>query len=481
MGDAGIGAVAVHLGLMAGDLIVRRRLHDHAPFGVNDAGEGVCLLGLVAEDSCQHLDHVGVGVVVIVKKNEMVERLMDGFGSGAADLVTAVGGGAGGEGGEGHGVIVPPRPVARLSALDSRTVTSTFTLTSGATSSAGTIGRFTMATPPPLGVILTGGMGTRLQPLTPDLPKAMVPLLNRPLIAYGLDLLAGMGLRELVVVVGGSDEQTGPCALEHTPPRTTVSLAVQLAPNGPGDAVASVGDALNARPVVVLAVDTVLRGADLRDHLDAFIASGAAAWLPLAFTDRPKEMGIAEIDGDRIVTLEEKPQEPRSNLACIGLWLLAPEAVERVRRNSTINSKGESDLTGTIATMLNEGAHIGGRSFAGQWLDCGSLVGLLQAQSALLEDVPPMTFAASGSAAHGEVRTESLVHVAGSELRGPVLLGEDVEIEDCVLGPEVVIGAGARLRGVRLEHALVAPGAQIEGGEHAAVVVTTKGAIVSAG
>jgi glucose-1-phosphate thymidylyltransferase len=332
----------------------------------------------------------------------------------------------------------------------------------------------------PLGVVLTGGLGTRLRPLTPDLPKALVPLLNKPLVTYGLDLLAAMGLRELVVVVGGGDQRTGPTALGHAPVGSTVRLAEQPAPKGPGDAVASVGAALDGRVVVVLAVDTVLQGGDIQTQLDAFTASDDVAWLPLARTDRPSEMGIALLDGDHIVELEEKPREPKSDLACVGLWLLRPEAIERLRTDPLINAKGESDLTGTIATMLAEDRPVGGREFTGRWLDGGSLVGLLNAQSVLLRDLPPVAFATPGNRSEGAVMTESSVQVTGSELHGPVMLGKDVLIADCVLGPEVVVGDGARLRGVRLQRAMVAPGAHAEGGEYHDIVITSKGAIASA-
>jgi glucose-1-phosphate thymidylyltransferase len=311
------------------------------------------------------------------------------------------------------------------------------------------------------------------------MPKSLVPLLNRPLVTYGLDLLAGMGLTELVVVVGGGDARTGPCALENRPAGTSIELAEQPTPKGSGDAAIAPGSLLDDRVVVVLAVDTVLQGADLRPHLDAFAASDAVAWLPLAHTDRPREMGIALLDGDRVVELEEKPQEPKSNLACVGLWLLAPDAIERLRTDPVINAKGESDLTATIAAMLEEGRHVGGREFAGRWLDGGSLSGLLGAQSALLRDLPAVALAAPGGGPAAAM-TESSMHVIGSELHGPVMLGKDVRIEDCVLGPEVVVGDGANLRGMRLQRALVAPGAHAEGGEYHDIVITSEGVIASA-
>jgi len=327
----------------------------------------------------------------------------------------------------------------------------------------------------PLGVLLTGGMGTRLRPLTPTLPKSLVPLLNRPLVSYGLDLLAQMGLSELVVVVGGADPLTAQCALDNAPAGSTVTIAEQPTPKGSGDAVISVGDALDGRDVVVLAVDTVLRGADadLRAQLATWQASDCVAWLPLAVTDRPKEMGIAVVEHERVIALEEKPANPRSNLACVAVWMLRPLVIERLRTNPIINPKGESDLTATIAALLDEGASVGGAAFDGKWLDGGSLVGLLAAQSALLAELPAVAYS-NGANSEGDDK-----NIVRSQLQGSVLLGANVQLTDCVLGPDVVVGEGAHLTGVRLQRALVAPGATVEGGEYHDVVITPSGEIAS--
>ena len=338
---------------------------------------------------------------------------------------------------------------------------------------------------PPLGVLLTGGRGTRLQPLTPALPKSLVPLLDRPLVAHGLALLAELGLREIVVVVGGDDALTGPAALRHAPDGVAVRVAVQAQPRGPGDALACVGDALEGRVVVVLAVDTVLRGHDLLRQLSAFERSGAVGWLPLHETDRPREMGIAELAdggrGERIVTLEEKPAAPRSNLACVGVWMLAPAAVARVRGDPVINARGESDLTATVAALLREGHVVGGARVPGRWLDTGSLGALLATQAALLGELTPgPPFVAPGCELTGVVRSLDGATVAASRLVGPLLIASAARIDGCELGPDVVVGEGAVLSGVTLRHALVAPGAHLEGGVYECVVVTSDGVVTSA-
>ena len=313
---------------------------------------------------------------------------------------------------------------------------------------------------PVLGVVLTGGLGTRLRPLTPSLPKAMIPLLNRPLVAYAVEMLASAGIAEVAVVVSARDERTGAAARRAAPAGTRLSLAVQAEPRGSADAVLSVGAALAGRHAVVIAVDTVLTGGSLAPHVARFTSGGDAARVILHATDRPREMGIVELadDGERVVHLEEKPAAPRSNLALVAVWMLAPPAVERLRSAPHVNRRGEHDLSGTLAAMVGEGARLAGSLWEGEWLDGGSLAGLLHAQERLLAAGPPPPIPPGA-------------RIAGSTLTGRVLVGDGARIERSRLGPDVVVGAGAVLEGVRLERALVAPGARLAGGEYWDVIV----------
>ncbi len=300
---------------------------------------------------------------------------------------------------------------------------------------------------PPLGVILTGGRATRLRPLSDDMPKSLIPLLNRPLIAYSIGLLAAAGLREVVVVVGPKDEATGPAAIASAPRGVTVTVAVQREPKGSGDAMTSVGDALEGRHVVVAAVDTVLVG-ELAPHVEAFMASGYDAWYVLHVTDRPHGMGIVVLEGDRVLHLEEKPAEPRSNLALVGIWMVAPDVVAEMRAHPHVSPRGEVELSGTLSVMHKQGRPMGGSVFDGDWLDTGTLPALLSAQGALLGDRAS-------------------------------LVAADAVVEESRLGPNVVVGAGAVLRGVTLSHALVVSGAQVEGVEASHVVVARAGQVIS--
>ena len=318
-----------------------------------------------------------------------------------------------------------------------------------------------------LGVVLTGGLGRRLHPLTLELPKSMVPLLNRPLVAYALDLLTGAGIEEVVVVVGGDDEKTGPAVMAASRPGLRIEVASQPEPRGSGDALLSVGAALDNRLVVVIAVDTLLDGGTLAPHVAAFGDGDEVARVILHTTNRPHDMGIVELspDGERITHFEEKPAEPRSNLALVGVWMLTPVVVDRLRSAPHVNSNGEVDLSGTIAEMVSEGAYLSGSIWEGRWFDGGSLTGLLHAQEWLLE-------------LHGSAAPPVSARLVEAKLGGHVLLGEDVLVERSQLGPSVVIGDGATITDACLVRALVAPGACLDGGFYEDVVVTPAGKVV---
>jgi glucose-1-phosphate thymidylyltransferase len=297
-------------------------------------------------------------------------------------------------------------------------------------------------------VVLTGGRATRLRPLSEGMPKSLIPLLNRPLIGYSLDLLRSAGITEVVVVVGPQDNRTEAVAREAAPEGMTLHFAVQHEPKGSGDALLAAGPVLDGRHVVVAAVDTVLRGGEekpgsLHEQVRAFLASGNDAWYVLHETDRPREMGIVVLDGERVVHLEEKPAEPRSNLALVGVWMVSPRAVERLRANPALSIRGEVELSGTLASMHAEGFPMGGAEYRGDWLDTGTLASLLATQRALL-DVP-------------------------------ALVAPDASVEGCTLGMNVVVGSGARLRNCTLRDVLVAPGARLEDIVASSEVITADG------
>lgn len=331
----------------------------------------------------------------------------------------------------------------------------------------------------PLGVILNAGLGTRLRPITPALPKALVPVLNRPLIDYSMDFLTSLGLGEIVLVVSPGDDATELRAREVAPPGVEVHVAIQEDARGIGDAVVSAGALLDGRNAVVLAADTLLIG-DRERYVERFETSSAAAGLVLAPVEDPRAFGVAVLEGDHVVDLDEKPEQPRSNLALVGLWLLGAEAIARLRTDPVINAKGESDLTATIAAMLAEGADVRGWCTTGAWLDAGTVEGLLDAHKRLLAALGASGRLAGNATVTGALAVGVGAEATGSHLVGPLILGTDTCIEDSVVAWSV-LGDGAKVRGARLEHCVVLPGAVVLGGSYRDVVFTATGEMVGPG
>ena len=324
-------------------------------------------------------------------------------------------------------------------------------------------------------MILNAGLGTRLRPITPTTPKALVPVMDRPLIDYGVEFLEGLGIREIAVVVSPGDDATLERARASASPGVEVHQAVQAEARGIGDAVISAGDLIEDRTVVVLAADTLLI-ADTAQYVRQFEAAKATAGVVLAPVEDPRSFGVAVLDGDRVTDLEEKPAEPRSNLALVGVWLLSPDAIERVRTNPVINKKGESDLTATIAELVAEGADVRGWCTPGQWLDAGTVEGLLATHAVLLNELAAYGNLDGNCHWTGTISLGDGAWARGSQLYGPVLIGAAAAVEESEVASSVV-GANAVVQGARLEGCVVLPGARVVGGTYRNVVITAAGEV----
>lgn len=299
--------------------------------------------------------------------------------------------------------------------------------------------------------------------------------MDRPLIDYGVEFLEGLGISEIVVVVSPGDDATLERARLSASAGVQVHQAVQVEARGIGDAVISAGDLIEDRTVVVLAADTLLIGDDAQ-YVRDFEAANATAGLVLAPVDDPRSFGVAVLDGDRVTDLEEKPAEPRSNLALVGVWLLSPSAIERVRANPVINKKGESDLTATIGELVAEGADVRAWCTPGQWLDAGTVEGLLATHAVLLTDLAAYGNLDGNCHWTGNISLGDGAWARGSQLYGPVLIGASAAIEESEVASSVV-GANAVVQGARLEGCVVLPGARVVGGTYRNVVITAAGEV----
>ena len=278
------------------------------------------------------------------------------------------------------------------------------------------------------GLILSGGAGTRLRPITHTAAKQLVPVANKPVLFYGLEAMRAAGITEAGIVVGDTHAEIEAAVGDGSAFGLAVTYLQQEAPLGLAHAVLISEAFLGDDPFVMYLGDNLLKeGID--PFVRAFEASRPDALILLQKVADPQSYGVAELDGEgRVSRLVEKPAEPRSDLALVGVYLFTPAIFESVKA-ITPSARGELEITDAIQHMVDRGLRVEPHVVTGWWKDTGKLEDMLEANRLVLSTLT------------GEVRGELLE----TTIEGPVRVGEGSRLERCTIRGPVVIGAGCRL------------------------------------
>ena len=313
---------------------------------------------------------------------------------------------------------------------------------------------------------MSGGKGTRLRPLTHTAAKQLVPVANRPILYYVLDNLKEAGIKEVGIVIA---PETGAAIKEAVGNGErwdfNVKYILQEEPLGLAHAVKVARSFLGQDPFVMYLGDNLI-GSAISPFCREFLERKVDATVLLKGVANPSAFGIAEVDPQgRIIRLEEKPKEPKSNLALVGIYLFSAkihDAIERIRPSR----RGELEITDAIQVLLNQGAQVSSHEIASWWLDTGKKDDLLTANTVVLDEW--LTHQLDGevdslSEMTGRVRLGQGSRVVNSKVRGPVVIGDNVRIENSFIGPFTSIGAGCRIVASVLEHCVLMENARVEG------------------
>jgi glucose-1-phosphate thymidylyltransferase len=316
-------------------------------------------------------------------------------------------------------------------------------------------------------LLLCGGRGTRLRPLTHTLPKQLIPVANRPVVHYVLDHLAEAGIRDVGVIVAPETAEQIRAALSANPWRCEFAFLVQDEPRGLAHTIVVARDFLGDSPFVMYLGDNLL-GAGLRPLLRTFGVGKADAVILLKDVSDPRQFGVAELDGDgRLRRLVEKPEHPPSNLALVGVYAFGPavhDAVAAIRPSR----RGELEITEALQWMLDHGRRVLGERLDGWWLDCGKKNDLLEANRVVLDAWAQAGIAGEvdgGSQIFGRVRIDAGAQVRRTTIRGPAVIGAGSVIEDSFVGPFSSVGERCVIRASSLEHSVLLDGVLLEGVE----------------
>ncbi|MBU1023672.1 glucose-1-phosphate thymidylyltransferase [bacterium] len=312
------------------------------------------------------------------------------------------------------------------------------------------------------GLILAGGKGTRLRPLTYTSAKQLIPVANKPILFYGLESMAAAGIREIGIVVGDTHLDIRKACGDGSQWGVSITYIQQDQPLGLAHAVKISQEFLGEDKFCMYLGDNLLKDG-ITNLIQEYEKSRANAMILLTQVPNPQQFGVAEVDMmGNITRLIEKPAAPKSNLALVGVYLFDKrifQACEAIRPSE----RGELEITDAIQFLIVSGYIVKPSMVTGWWKDTGKRDDLLEANRLVLQNIMRDV--------KGEIRGRKPIEgnviipqealIIDSRIRGPVIIGKDAKIENSYIGPFTSIGPGVHISGSEIEHSIVMQGAEI--------------------
>jgi glucose-1-phosphate thymidylyltransferase len=311
------------------------------------------------------------------------------------------------------------------------------------------------------GLILSGGAGTRLRPITHTSAKQLVPVANKPVLFYGIEALIAAEIDEIGIVIapdtGAEIEQA---VGDGSAFGARVTYITQEEPLGLAHALLTAEDFLAHGPFVMYLGDNLLRDG-ITDLVDAFRSSEPDALILLTHVPDPSNYGVAELDGDRVVRLVEKPSDPPSDLALVGVYMFGPPVFDAARAIEP-SGRGELEITDAIQRLIDDGRRVESHLVRGWWKDTGQLDDMLEANRLVLEDIDRrIDGELVDSRVEGRVIVEDGARLERALVRGPAIIGAGSRITDSYIGPYTAIASDVVVSGSEIEHSILLAGSSV--------------------
>lgn len=316
-------------------------------------------------------------------------------------------------------------------------------------------------------LVLAGGKGTRLRPLTYTIAKQLVPVANKPVLSYVMRHLQEAGIQEVGVIISPETQSQIQEALSRNPWDLKFTYILQDQPLGLAHAVKIAQSYLKDEAFVMYLGDNLI-SCGIQEFIETFKTSQADALILLKEVEDPRMFGVAQVDSQGcIVRLTEKPKEPPSNLALVGVYVFSPAIFEAISEIKP-SWRGELEITDAIQRLLEKGYTVESSILKGWWLDAGKKDDLLEANRLVLDEwigrrIEGMVDVKSRVV--GRVVLEEGGRIIKSEVRGPAVVGRGTVIEKSFIGPYTGIGEDCVITNSTLEHCVVLDGAKLEGVE----------------
>jgi len=309
------------------------------------------------------------------------------------------------------------------------------------------------------GLILSGGKGTRLRPLTHTSAKQLVPVANKPVLFYAIESIVAAGITEIGIIVGDTRREIKAAVGDGSRFGAQVTYIEQEAPLGLAHAVLIAEPFLAGSPFVMYLGDNLIAGG-ITSLVEEFRALSCNSEILLAEVPNPEQFGVAELTPEgKVRRLVEKPPEPQSNLALVGVYMFDPSIFESVKRIQP-SARGELEITDAIQDLIDRGLDVHPHIVRGWWKDTGKLDDMLEANRIVLEglEVPRganLREVGQGSRIEGRVQLGAGVELVDSLVRGPAVIGDGARLENAFVGPYTSIGERCTLVACELENSIV--------------------------
>jgi glucose-1-phosphate thymidylyltransferase len=313
-------------------------------------------------------------------------------------------------------------------------------------------------------LVLSGGTGTRLRPITHTSAKQLLPVANKPVLFYGLEAIAEAGITDVGLVVGDTADAIKAAVGDGSAFGIRATYIQQEAPLGLAHAVLVARDFLGDDDFVMYLGDNFIVGG-ITALVNEFSAARPDAQIMLTQVADPRGFGVAELGASgQVVGLEEKPQRPKSDLALVGVYMFTPAVHQAVRQLSP-SWRGELEITEAIQWLIDNGNAVRSTTISGYWKDTGNVTDMLEVNRLVLESVEQRLDGTIGRDCEiiGRVVVEAGAQVSGSRIVGPAIIGAGTKVTGSYIGPYTAIGTDCEIDGSEIEYSILLQAVSIRG------------------
>lgn len=309
-------------------------------------------------------------------------------------------------------------------------------------------------------LILSGGHGTRLRPLTYSQQKQLIPVANKPVLFYAIEDVIEAGIRDIGIIVGPNREQVVE-TVSSVEWDAEIEFIYQGEPRGLAHAILVAEDFLDKEEFVMYLGDNILKDG-IVDHAEKFEKLNPDSLILLTEVENPQQFGVAELDENgRVKKLVEKPRIPPSNYALVGIYFFKPVIIEACKSIKP-SWRNELEITDAIQWLIDNGYKVEASIVKGWWKDTGKPEDILEANRLVLDDIQPENRGeVENSRITGRVIIEEGALIKDSIVKGPCIIGKNCRIVNSYIGPYTSVGNGCEIEGTEVEDSVIMDGSKI--------------------